>query len=175
MRCLSSQARLFALAEHDEAIAIQFLAKLGAPPVQTFAAHCSERVALAGRVMIEQSDLIIAVWDGATTSFIGGTGHTIAAALDLGAAVVWIDARTPEDWTLLRTPESLAVRAARCRVFPPCANPAATRRGAPAWPLAQRVRYCLARILCAPGFTGDEIATRGGDAGLFAGSPDGAA
>jgi hypothetical protein len=44
MRSLSSQARLFALAEHDEALAMQLLAKLGAPPVQTFAAHSSERV-----------------------------------------------------------------------------------------------------------------------------------
>jgi hypothetical protein len=32
------------LAEHDEALAMQLLAKLGAPPVQTFAAHSSERV-----------------------------------------------------------------------------------------------------------------------------------
>ncbi len=112
IRELGETVRLFELAERDAKIAALFLAKMDAPTdiakAQAFSAHSSERVALAGRVMIEQSDIIIGVWDGETTSLIGGTGHTIAAALDLGAAVVWIDTRAPEDWTILRAPESLA-------------------------------------------------------------------
>jgi hypothetical protein len=114
IRELSQRARLFELAERDAVIADLFIAKMDAPSdiakAQTFSAHSSERVALAGRVMIEQSDIIIGVWDGASTSLIGGTGHTIAAALELGAAVVWINAHNPEGWTILRAPESLAAR-----------------------------------------------------------------
>jgi hypothetical protein len=104
-------ARLFELAEQDQAIERLFLSKLAAPNdiarAQSFAAHCSERVAVADRVMIEQSDILVAVWDGATRSYVGGTGHTIVAALELGAPVVWIDPAQASDWRILRTPESL--------------------------------------------------------------------
>ncbi|MEY2928283.1 MAG: hypothetical protein RL367_2760, partial [Pseudomonadota bacterium] len=113
IRDLAEKARLFELAERDDMISELFLAKMAAPAdiakAQGFSAHSSERVALAGRVMIEQSDIIIGVWDGSSTSLVGGTGHTIAVALDLGAAVVWINAHDPEAWVILRAPESLAV------------------------------------------------------------------
>ncbi len=46
--------------------------------------------------MIEQSDFLIAIWDGATHALVGGTGHTIQVALETGAPVVWIDANAPE-------------------------------------------------------------------------------
>ena len=112
VRGLCEKARCFELAEQDDAIAALFLRKLDAPTdlgkAQAFAARSSERVALAARVMIEQSDILIGVWDGATQAMIGGTGHTIAAALALGAPVVWIDVNAPETWRILRTPESLA-------------------------------------------------------------------
>ncbi len=110
----ADQAQLFELADQDDALKARFLAKLMAPDdhgaAHTYSSRASERVALAGRVMIEQSDIIIGVWDGVAHSAVGGTGHTIAAALEMGAAVIWIDARAPEDWSLLRTPESLVVR-----------------------------------------------------------------
>jgi hypothetical protein len=109
-------ARLFELAEQDQAIQRLFLSKLAAPNdiarAQSFAAHCSERVAMADRVMIEQSDILVAVWDGATRSHVGGTGHTIVAALERGAPVVWIDPARASDWRILVTPESLAAPAA---------------------------------------------------------------
>jgi len=112
IRALSDRARLFALADADDLIAELFLAKLDNPAdpaaAALFAAECSRRVALAGRVLIEQSDLVIGVWDGVTTAHVGGTGNTIAAALELGAPVVWIDSARPEDWRLLSTPEALA-------------------------------------------------------------------
>ena len=63
---------------------------------------------MAARVMIEQSDILIGVWDGASHVFVGGTGHTIAAALKLGAPVIWIDVNAPERWRVLRTFEALA-------------------------------------------------------------------
>lgn len=112
IRALSDRARLFALSDADERIAKLFLAKLDRPDdpaaAALFAAESSRRVALAGRILIEQSDLMIGVWDGVTTAHVGGTGHTIAAALDLGAPVIWIDPACPEDWRLLSTPEALA-------------------------------------------------------------------
>ncbi len=65
-------------------------------------------MALAGRVMVEQSDLVIGIWDGITRALVGGTGHTIEVALETGAPVVWIDANAPEHWRILSGPESLA-------------------------------------------------------------------
>ncbi len=109
---ITHQARLFELAERDAPLTELFLARLHAPndpsAVQAWSFAVSERVALASRVMIEQSDLIIGIWDGATTSFTGGTGATIALALEMGTPVLWIDARAPDSWRLLFAPEALA-------------------------------------------------------------------
>ncbi|MEO8467651.1 MAG: hypothetical protein ABI640_20180 [Gammaproteobacteria bacterium] len=109
---LAAQARVFELADCDESITELFLAKLESPndarKAATFAAESSLRVALAGRVMIEQSDFLIAIWDGATRALVGGTGHTIQVALETGAPVVWIDANAPERWRILFGPEALA-------------------------------------------------------------------
>ena len=112
IRTLTERARVFELADRDAALAALYLAKLEAPQdfakAQLFAAETSIRVALAGRILIEQSDIIIGVWDGVTTAHVGGTGHTIAAALDLGAPVIWVDPARPDDWRVLRAPEALA-------------------------------------------------------------------
>ena len=45
--------------------------------------------------MIEQSDLLVAIWDGASPGSIGGTRHSIESALYHGAPVIWIDAAAP--------------------------------------------------------------------------------
>lgn len=112
IHALAARARLFELADRDAAISDLFVAKLQYPDdarkASTFAAESSLRVALAARVMIEQSDLLVAVWDGVSRAFIGGTGHTIQVALEAGAPVVWIDANQPEDWRILLGPEALA-------------------------------------------------------------------
>jgi len=114
IRALTDQAHVFSLADQDDAITRLFLAKMDAPrdfiSAQLFSAECSKRVALAGRILIEQSDLVIAVWDGVTTGHIGGTGHTIEASLNLGTPVLWIDPACPEAWRLLEAPETLAAR-----------------------------------------------------------------
>lgn len=111
IRTLAARALCFELAEQDEAVTHLFVEALRSPgdpaTAAAFATVGSERAAAAGRIMIEQSDLLIAVWDGITPGAVGGTRHTIAAALEHGAPVIWIDARAPERWTLLRTPESL--------------------------------------------------------------------
>lgn len=114
IRALSDRARVFQLADADERLAELFLARLDAPHdsarAQLFAAECSLRVALAGRILIEQSDLLIAVWDGVSSASVGGTGHTIAIALELGVPVAWIDPACPEQWRLLFAPEALVSR-----------------------------------------------------------------
>ncbi|GAC1403796.1 MAG: hypothetical protein NVSMB69_00820 [Novosphingobium sp.] len=103
---------LFELADRDTAIAGEYLAVVGAPANESrthaFRASASAQVALAGRVMIEQADLMIAVWDGESTDLVGGTGHTVACALDQGCAVLRIDPAAPERWHILHAPEALA-------------------------------------------------------------------
>ncbi len=119
LRAIAAKARRFELAERDTEIAALYLARLrdlGDPAkFQAASFAMSERVALAGRVMIEQSDLIIGVWDGASTKLTGGTGATIAHALDLGTPVLWIDPAHPKDWRLLFLPEELAAAAPQPR------------------------------------------------------------
>lgn len=110
---LTEKARTFELADQDDAIEALYLSKLDAPEdfdkAQTFALESATRAALAGRILIEQSDFIIGVWDGVSTASLGGTGHTIAAALNLGSPVIWIDPQMPENWRVLHVPESLAL------------------------------------------------------------------
>ncbi|MDE2435059.1 MAG: hypothetical protein KGM49_02245 [Sphingomonadales bacterium] len=112
IRELTDRSMVFALADADEALVSLYLAKLDNPQdhaaASMFAAETSRRVALAGRTLIEQSDLVIAVWDGRTTAHVGGTGHTIAVALEFGSPVVWIDPARPAEWRVLLAPEALA-------------------------------------------------------------------
>ncbi len=109
---LETRGRCFALADRDAVITADLLAALDNPAdagrARALAAHTAERAAIAGRVMIEQSDVVIGLWDGTTTNLVGGTGHTIFSALEHGAPIVWIDPRTPEKWRILQAPESLA-------------------------------------------------------------------
>jgi hypothetical protein len=113
IRDVASRARLFELAEADAAIAAAHRVMLGALAdplsVRQFADMASGRVAAAGRVMIEQSDALIAIWDGVAPGGIGGTRHTMASAVDAGTPVVWIDASRPGRVAVLRTPEDLFV------------------------------------------------------------------
>jgi len=112
IRAHEAKAHLFELADQDETIAALHEAMLAAPgdvaAAQAFAAHNADQVALAARVMIEQSDLLIGVWDGKAHNFEGGTGHTIATALALGTPVLVIDPARAETWSIAHTPEALA-------------------------------------------------------------------
>lgn len=112
IRDLQDKAHVFELADADDRIARAYLAMHDAPDdanaANIYDADASSRVALAARIVIEQSDILIAIWDGARTTFVGGTGHTVAAALALGGNVVWIDPAAPEDWRILGAPEALA-------------------------------------------------------------------
>jgi hypothetical protein len=108
---LMAQAHCFELADQDDRIAALFIAKITAPEdiakAQAFSFAASQRVVMAAQVMIEQSDLMIGVWDGESTSFSGGTGHTIELALTMGTPVLWINAHTPQNWRFISSPEEL--------------------------------------------------------------------
>ena len=111
IRELVDQSRLFELADRDQQIRTLFEASLASPDdhetTRAFDALCSENVALAGRVMIERADLIIAVWDGKAINLPGGTGHTIVAALESGTPVLIMDPQLPENWSIHTRPEEL--------------------------------------------------------------------
>jgi hypothetical protein len=113
IREVAGQAKLFELAEEDTKISRLFMDMLRAPndplAAKGFTNAASERVATAGRVMIEQSDLLVAIWDGVTPGGIGGTRHTIATAVNLGTPVIWINAARPDKLMILRSPEELFV------------------------------------------------------------------
>jgi hypothetical protein len=116
MRAVASQLRLFELAEQDAQVSQLLMTKLSSPQsskaAQDYFTIVAERVAAAGRVMVEQSDIILAIWDGVTPGAIGGTRHTIASAVKLGTPVLWINAANPQHIALLRTPEELFALAA---------------------------------------------------------------
>jgi hypothetical protein len=112
MRAVAASACRLELAEQDEHLRALFIHALRHPEdsvtAQQFAALSSDRAAAAARMVIEQSDLLIAIWDGRTPGAVGGTRHTMATALALGLPVLWIDAAAPANWSLLRLPEDLA-------------------------------------------------------------------
>jgi hypothetical protein len=112
LRQWSDKIRLFELADRDHEIEALMLARLEAPdaaePLRQYNAATSAQVALAGRIMIEQSDLLVGVWDGKSRDLIGGTGHTIVAALEAGLPVLLIDPDRPALWSVVSTIEELA-------------------------------------------------------------------
>jgi hypothetical protein len=111
MRTLAARVQLFQLAEQDTVVGERFLAAIAAPGDSTaataFSIIASERAAVAARVMIEQSDLLVAIWDGATPGSIGGTRHSIESALYHGAPVIWINASAPGSIHVLEGPDAL--------------------------------------------------------------------
>lgn len=108
---LSDQGVLFELADQDQRLTELFLQTVDNPQdavsVSSLASETGRRTALAGRVLIEQSDLVVAVWDGFTTANAGGTGHTALAALKEGVPVLLINPSKPDEWSLLHSPEEL--------------------------------------------------------------------
>lgn len=112
IRHWSDRARLFELADRDAEVSALFEATLAAPddPIRArrFHAAAGAQAALAGRVMIEQSDLLIGVWDNSSRDGVGGTGHTIVRALEIGTPVLLLDPAQPGHWSILSSTESLA-------------------------------------------------------------------
>lgn len=64
--------------------------------------------AAAARVLLIQADLLVVVWDGGPSAGTGGTVATLEYALGDSVPVVWVDARAPHAWQLLRETSDLA-------------------------------------------------------------------
>lgn len=111
---LASRVTCFELAERDAGMTTLLIDSLQLPKsheaVHAFSVAASDRAALAGQVMIDQIDLLVAVWDGHSPGPIGGTRHTITRTLELGISVLWINANRPRELRLLEVPEALASR-----------------------------------------------------------------
>lgn len=58
----------------------------------------------AGRTMLHQSDILVAVWDGAPADRIGGTAQIVDEAYSHHIPVVWINPRSAEPTVLLSHP-----------------------------------------------------------------------
>ncbi|MDQ2860756.1 MAG: DUF4231 domain-containing protein [Pseudomonadota bacterium] len=67
----------------------------------------AEAYEAAGRVVLNQSDLLVVVWDGGGAGGVGGTLNTLRQAIAFSVPVVWIDSRAPHGCRVLRHPEDL--------------------------------------------------------------------
>jgi len=56
-----------------------------------------------GRMVVEQSDLVIAIWDGEPAAGRGGTTQIVEEALARRTPVVWLNASEPKDPCILRS------------------------------------------------------------------------
>jgi len=67
----------------------------------------SEAYQAAGRVVLNQSDLLIVVWDGGGSKGIGGTLDTLREAMAFEVPALWIDSKPPFAWKMLRSQDDL--------------------------------------------------------------------
>ncbi len=71
------------------------------------ASRRSEAYHAAGRVVLNQSDLLVVVWDGGAANGLGGTLDTLRQAVEFDVPALWIDARAPYGWQLVQSREDL--------------------------------------------------------------------
>jgi hypothetical protein len=81
-------------------------------------AEDSEAYGQGGLVVLNQSDLLVVVWDGQRLGKIGGTEDTFNKARNRGVPIAWIDALEPRNWQLLDAATPLPRVAAGQRVAP---------------------------------------------------------
>ena len=74
--------------------------------------------AATGRVVVNQSDLLVVVWDGGQPAGNGGTVHALRDALHYHVPVLWIDALDPLRWQSLRRVEELEALRGPARYAP---------------------------------------------------------
>jgi hypothetical protein len=65
----------------------------------------NESYETVGRMVLKQSDVLIAIWNGEAPEGQGGTGQIVAEAMRLEILTVWIQARAPHDMCVLVPPE----------------------------------------------------------------------
>ena len=74
--------------------------------------------ALGGRVVLNQSDLLVVVWDGQNRAGDGSTVDTAQEAIRFRVPVLWIDALAPRNWQLLRDAEDMRCLEGNDRCMP---------------------------------------------------------
>lgn len=111
LHAVSERARCLELADQDSFVreGLQILTRvaLGSRAAQDVWLLVAERTRAASMVTIEQSDVLVAVWDGLSPSASGGTRDTMTKALAAEVPVVWIDARNPAMMRMLADPADL--------------------------------------------------------------------
>lgn len=60
-----------------------------------------EAYAACGRVVLNQSDLLLVIWDGQRLEKSGGTEETLDEARQKGVPILWIDAHAPHHWQMV--------------------------------------------------------------------------
>jgi hypothetical protein len=61
----------------------------------------SQSYRAGGKMVLNQSDLLVVVWDGISQMAVGGTEDMLREALQMHIPVVWIDAGSPHVWMVL--------------------------------------------------------------------------
>ncbi len=100
LKAAHAQANCFELCDQDEALK-HYLTRLAGDAqdhrlLLEFESLIGKRTKLASRITVEQSDILLAVWDGTSPTAMGGTRDTMAEALAADVPVIWLDARDPE-------------------------------------------------------------------------------
>lgn len=72
----------------------------------------------ASRIVINQSDLLVVLWDGREAQGEGGTVQALQEAAHYQVPVLWIDAVAPHSWQLLRTEADFPASDATGRCVP---------------------------------------------------------
>jgi len=54
----------------------------------------------AGRVLLNQTDLLVALWDGKDPQGTGGTGQIVSEALQRGIPTLWVNWECPGEWRI---------------------------------------------------------------------------
>lgn len=80
--------------------------------------HRPEAYGACGQVVLNQSDLLLVVWDGDRLGQHGGTEETFDAARTRGVPIVWMDAHAPHDWQVLDASSKLPREQAGVRLAP---------------------------------------------------------
>lgn len=75
--------------------------------------------AAAGRVVMNQSDLMVVVWDGKKKAGEGGTLESLHEAIRFHVPVIWIDALDPSRWKVFRAEDDLGSLEGARRCTPP--------------------------------------------------------
>ena len=69
---------------------------------------CSASYEAAGRTLLQQSDLVVAIWNGDKALGPGGTSQIAIEAAQQRIPVIWIYTKSPDEWTIASAVEDLA-------------------------------------------------------------------